>query len=420
MKLLFVLLAMMTWTVESKNSVRLTDDSTVPYDIEVSYANTYNKGQVLAGDVATLTLSHMDGIMINGIEVYVKSNKSGGAGTFTVTANGQTTATKTGTFKDWFGAYDNENYHALSLLTNAMKGMNDLSITLVGSANSLHIEKYVISWTTRPAHTVTLMNGSRVYATLTEEAGMQGVLLPSMPDTAQWQFIGWSSREFWETPDELYMLYPAGERFYMNEDRTLWATYRFKCVPEEEYMTDLESGVYQYVNRAASIALTGVPEDGWMEFDIVKHNAPEQYYAVTFASPDTAYIVHEATGTPIGYSGTDMAAVASPWLVYHDGEETLFYMTSGTKTYVLWLNIMDAYGEIYAGLMQAKISGGSPMSLMHVALPCNDEVTCHPGETQGIGEVTDESLQLTGERVLMHFGNYDLMIKDGQKYIRKK
>ena len=67
MKLLLVLLAVMTWTVESKNAVSLSDDSTVPYDIEVGYGCTYQKGDVRANDTATLVLSHLEGITINGI-----------------------------------------------------------------------------------------------------------------------------------------------------------------------------------------------------------------------------------------------------------------------------------------------------------------------------------------------------------------
>ena len=149
MRLLLVLLAMMTWTVESKNSVSLSDDSLVPYDIEVSYANTGRKGDVTANDTATLVLGHLEGIPINSIEVYVKSNKASGAGTFTVTADGQTVATKSGSFQEWFGGYDNESYHALSLLNSPQNDVDELKISLVGIANSLHIEKYVITYSER-------------------------------------------------------------------------------------------------------------------------------------------------------------------------------------------------------------------------------------------------------------------------------
>ena len=40
MRLFLILLSVMTGTVESKNAVQLTEESTVPYDIEAAYSNT--------------------------------------------------------------------------------------------------------------------------------------------------------------------------------------------------------------------------------------------------------------------------------------------------------------------------------------------------------------------------------------------
>ena len=74
---------------------------------------------------------------------------------------------------------------------------------------------------------------------------------------------------------------------------------------------------------------------------------------------------------------------------------------------------------MYAGLLSAKV-GTSPMSLMtQIAVPCCEEITCHP-EGQGIEEVHGEGFMVHGELVLMHFGNYELVIIDGRKQIRKK
>lgn len=292
MKLLLVLLATMTWTVVDKNTVHLSDDSTVPYDINVSYSNTYNAGHVRTGDVATLSLSNLNGITIESVSLAMRSNKNAGAGQISVMADNTSLANMS---VNWQSVSN-----AVQVFSGQKNNVNALTITVSGTQNSLYVDAFTITYASRPAYTVTLMNGSRVYATLTEEAGMQGVLLPSMPDTAQWQFIGWSGIEFWETPDYLYALYPAGERFDMNSDRTLWATYRFNNIPEEVYATELESGIYQYVNRAVEIALTGVPEDGRMDFNSIQHNDPNQYYDITFTAENTAFITHHATQTPIG------------------------------------------------------------------------------------------------------------------------
>ena len=111
MNLLLVLLSVITFTVETKNSVTMTGDGAWPYDISVIYDCSYQTGHVRAGDVATLTLGNLGGMAIEQIEVYVKSNKDAGAGTFEVQANGETVSTKSGTLKNWVGMFDNVNYY---------------------------------------------------------------------------------------------------------------------------------------------------------------------------------------------------------------------------------------------------------------------------------------------------------------------
>ena len=83
--LLLVILSVMTWTVENKNTVKLTDASTTPYDIEASYANTYNKGQLRLGDEATLTLKNMGGVSVERVSLAMRANAKSGSGSITVT-----------------------------------------------------------------------------------------------------------------------------------------------------------------------------------------------------------------------------------------------------------------------------------------------------------------------------------------------
>lgn len=412
MKLLLVILAVMTWTVKDKNNVSLSDDSTVPYDIEVSYTNTYNKGHVRAGDVATLNLTNLGGITVEKISLAMRSTQGAGAGTVTVVADNTQLANTTVTWQNVSSD--------VQVFAGQKQNVRALTIIVTGSQNSLYVDAFTITYAPRPAYTVTLMNGNRIYTTMTEPSGMHGVVLPGLPDTAQWHFIGWCEMELWSA-HTLPQLYPANKKFYPEANCTLWATYQFNDTPEQVYATELESGTYLYVNREAEIALTGIPQNGRMEFDILDASEQNQYYDITFASPDTAFITHHSTGTPIGYSGTSMASTPSPWLVYHNDEETIFYIIVNNRNYVLWLNIMSGDGsEFYAGLKQA-IPNNSPLALLLPQLEDNNPlITCHPESPQSIEEVTSDGLQVTGERVLMRFGNYDLMIKDGQKYLRKR
>ena len=180
MRLLFLILSVMTWTVESKSNV--SGEGEWPFDIEVGYSCTYQKGDVRAGDTATLVLSNLGNLSIEQVEVFVKSNKSSGAGIISVVGNEQLLARKDGTFKEWTGSYDNETFHPIAMLSEYCHGINELVISVVGTENSLHIEKFSVTYQMAPAHSVTLMNGTNVYKVMSEEKGGAGILLPSLPD----------------------------------------------------------------------------------------------------------------------------------------------------------------------------------------------------------------------------------------------
>ena len=90
--------------------------------------------------------------------------------------------------------------------------------------------------------------------------------------------------------------------------------------------------------------------------EFMDRTALNQLYNFTFnAAKDTAYITHAATGAPIGYDyQCKLVTAASPWRVYHDGNETILYATIANKNYILWLNITDGGGgNSHAGLLPA-------------------------------------------------------------------
>jgi len=417
MKLLLVILSVMSFTVQTKTSVSV--DGTGPYDMQVEYNNTYQKGDVRKDDVAALMLRELGGITVEKVEVYVHSNSAGGAGVFEVRANGYTVGQKSGTFKEWTGAYDNRTNHPVTLVSSNVPNVYDLTIQLIGTANSLHIEKYVITYGNAPAKSVTFMRGDRVYATMTETQGNGGIYLPSVPDSAEWKFRGWSETEFWHS-QTMPTLYPANVQCYPDEDCTLWAVFEYSTGEQEAgYATVLTDGEYRYVNNDNKKVITGVPAEGIIGNAVLNLSDEKQVYSFRFADSTTAYITHTQTGTPIGYSGTQMAINSAPWKVYHEGEETIFYIENKGEIYVLWPNIADAsLDNLHAGLIQVY-SLSSPMRLLPVIEETGEAYfTCHPEVPMGVEEVKDERTnELTGERVLMHLGTYQLKIKNGKKII---
>lgn len=409
--LLSVLLSLMTFTVESKSSVSAT--GTWPYSMDCAYSCSYQKGTVRQGDTATLWLSGLNNILVDNIDVYVRSNKSSGAGTFNVWGDGKTLASISGTFKEWTGEYDNSSFHPITIFSGEKIPVNELTVSLIGLTNSLHIEKFVIQYDQVSAKTVTLMNGTQVYATKTEEASGEGIWLPSLTNQGNWHFEGWSEIEFWTlytTPD----IYFPGNKFFPKENGTLWAVYKYDTNNDTTYVTDLQSSVYLYVNNQSKVALCGVPKDGKMGFSSINQQDENQYYTIDFVDPDTAYITHTLSGTPIGYTAyMTMTDKPSPWLVYHEGEETIFYTNSKGKTYVLLPIFYDEQLKIQrAGLYNATL-GHSPMRLIQPASAKDASYSCHP-EQQSIEMVPENE----DKQYIIPLGIYQLIIRNGQKYLR--
>ena len=411
MNLLLVLLSVMTFTVETKNSV--TMNGQCPYDMEVAYNCSYQKGQVRSGDVATLTLGNLGGIVIEKIEARVKSNKDSGAGTFEVQVNGNTVITKSGSLKNWVGMFDNQFYHAVCLLESSVSNVNNLTIQLTGSTSSLYIEKYEITYSNGPARTVTLMNGDDLYSTLKEETGGQGVTLPDLPGLTQWQFTGWTESPFESDYTALISLYRSGMKFYPSDDVMLWAVYAYQPAPRG-YATELVSGEYIYLHTFDKKAMSGLPENGKADVRAANTDDVSQCYSFVFDLPgDSATIRYAYTGEYIGYSGTKLATKKSKWAVFHEGDKTAFYISVSGKTYMLYPGIWDNDAE-YTKLIQVLDISLAPTALLSTA-PQNEETwySCFPARQQAV-----ESPAVEGREVIVPFGIYELHIQDGHKKLR--
>lgn len=415
--LLLILSAIMSWFVTSKNTI--SGEGEFPSGIEVHYACTYQKGDVRANDTASISFANMGAISIERIEVYVKSNKTAGAGNFTVVANSETVATKTGTFKDWTGAYDNSEYHAISLLSSPLANVRNLSIELVGTTNSLHIEKYVIQYTQAPPRTVTLMAGGTEFAVMKETAGGKGIELPILPDVENWHFMAWTANPFNQISTMPTSWINAG--WYMpQEDCTLWAVYEYKKVEEQLIVTNLQNGIYVYTNLAENgRTMSGSVIDGMADSEELDLQDMNQWYEVNFEADGTATI-QTLNNDYIGFSGTKLSPVKSYWQVFHEGNKTAFYTIVDEKTYILWPNVMlydnetDTY---YSATQMASTTNLDQTSTVLLSTESILEVpmfTCYPEYGLGI----ENTSVVMNELVLMRFGNYELIIRNGQKELR--
>ena len=413
---LTIILSILTLTVDNKNTVVATGD--IPPSVQASYNCSFQKGTVRQGDEAVLELSYLAGMTISQVDVYIRSNQSGGAGTWSVIIDGQTIAMKSGSFDQWFGAYDNTRYHPLSLLPKTYQGVQEMTIRLQGSVNSLYIEKYVIAYTPAPAHSVTLMRGNEVYQTLTETTGGAGVFLPSMEDYNGWRFIGWSETEFRQTSTRPALIAP-NTQCYLLTNVTLWAAYE-SILPEDSiYVSKLTDGEYLYVNTQSQMALSGVPDkNGQMVPGFMDRTALNQLYNFTFnAAKDTAYITHAATGAPIGYDyQCKLVTAASPWRVHHEGNETLLYATIANKNYVLWPDKRDGNGNNPQTVLLPADPQSSMLKLVFQASENEQVYTCHPES----GMAFERIQETQKNEYVLPFGCYDLIIRNGEKELRMR
>lgn len=410
--LLSILSLIMTWTVETKSTISSSGD--VPAAVQAVYACSYQKGTVRNGDNATLTLSGLGGVAIERIEMHMRSNKSAGAGVISVYADGARIAQKEGSLRDWIGKYDNSAFHPIEVFVGQQTIHDSLVIHLAGTTNSLYVEKYVITYQQAPAYTATLMEGDDLHTTLTEAVGGAGVLLPSLPDKEIWQFMGWTATSF-EAADVCPELYLPNTRIYPTDDMTLWAVWRYMQDNEELYLTDMQSGDYIYANTDNQLAITGVVENGRMQQALINPLESNQIYHIDFdPSAQTATIQHLLTDQYVGYKDATLVAEPTEWLVWQEGNKTVFYTLYDGKKYVLWQNMIDEQsGQRYAGLYATNDVSKTPTALIYPQQQSEQLYTCYPEENMAV-----ESVTTTTNEIIVPFGIYEIHIIRGEKYIR--
>lgn len=404
MKLLLILLNLiMSFTVTSKDSV--SGDGTFPYDMDVNYSNTYKKGQVRNGDTAVIVLGHLEGINVAKIEVEMKGNKTSGKGTFFVKENGQQVAQKN-------IANLSDEMVTVDLMVPAKDDVDAMEIMLVGTENSLYINKYIITYDMNAPNEVTLMKGNEEVKVLT---GLT-VELPSLEDEGEWHFIGWTTTPFYVQTEPLRDLIAAGT-YQPEEDMTLWAVYRHQATWEQLAVTDLQDGIYIYANSISGRAMRGSVWDGKTQAAEVNMNDELQWYEMLFDEQGFATIrlLYIYGYEYIGFEGTKLVRAASKWNVYHEGHKTAFYTIVNSKTYILWPdNFYEQDGTYGAKLIQTNDLSVTPTVLQQQEQTIT--MTCYPEIGFGMETIPDERLEIS-EEWYIPLGNYRLVIKDGKKQL---
>lgn len=407
----------MTLTVQDKRTVKA--EGTWPYDMEAVYSCTYQKGDVRSGDTATLSVNGLDGVTIEKVQVYVKSNKSAGAGVITMMADGQQIYQTEGTYKEWFGAYNNTDYQPIGW--SGKRKVNALEVQVIGTTNSLHIEKYEITWTQEltQAYSVTLITDKEQEVLSETEVG-SGVLLPKRADKDGWYFAGWTHSELTEATDEQPEIRKAGERYYPKKDETLWAVWTDVQQPTWERQATPEDGYY--VLEVRDYILTGDVNNGLMTLVTDDAVYTDDLYYLDFNTADTTCTIRNyASKAYVGYNATaeELRPAESVWH-YRVLQDSTWLFIAKEMEGRIWILFQKLEQEV-AWLSDYSL-GANPSDAWSLYRVLDPEQTpywwSHPS-TEGV-ELTNEGMnELTNERVVL-VGIYELHIHNGKKQLRLK
>ncbi len=135
-----------TYTVTGKSKVEASGD--VPPESTAEYSQTYGTaGQATKDNSMTLTLKGYEGMTITGLTLSMKSNKSAGAGSLSVTCQDAVIASiEDSAFNvGWSDAYTQEYVDVTPEVTpTAVTG--DVTITIAASVNSLYCQSYTVQF----------------------------------------------------------------------------------------------------------------------------------------------------------------------------------------------------------------------------------------------------------------------------------
>lgn len=346
-------------TVESYHAVRMSGD--VPDGVEASFFSTTQiAGRITADNTATLTLSGMEGMTIRSLALYMRSNKSAGAGSFQMYTEDWMVATISDapfSASSWNGAFCSDSLVRIDVPMSAFRLRGELTMEITASANSLYIGRYEMAYSLPEPSlgVVAFETGTSQYiADMTETYHGGGVILPTVqsPD-ADWNFLGWTTCLVPPTI-QCPEYFQAGSCYYPKGRTTLYALYRYGESSYDVYSIDsLSSGVYALVNYGYSCLMTGPVTNHYVGARNVEIEAviDESFYFIPSdaVTEDCRYVLtctsegitlmHEQTGRFVGYTSG-----SSPTL---RPEENVWTVYSGANGSVMLCHGLNSNGIAY-------------------------------------------------------------------------
>ena len=370
----------LTATVTAYNKASLSGDA-MP-DMEVTFTNTYkSKGSVRKGDEAVLTVSGWETCTIKSVTVWMKSNKTSGAGRMAVYAGDELLMSRSGDFKDWQGAggYSTE-YVPFSTTTGLqMQKGGVLTVEIQGSANSIHLDGIDVVYELPEPETQCVHfewdNGhGRQTTTLCETTAGAGITLPRLVEeglniSGDWTLVGWSKQPVTEATYAQPFYSQLNKTYYPDGETTLYPVYKEQSAMQligqdgerqdgeyvlamkwdEEETYRMMTGKVTDKNLQSEPCLVDEAEDG--NRYLFASSVPEESRYLLRFSNDSVYITHKATDAAIGYTGNKLSATKNKgWKILEcDNHSVALFCTFGTDGlgYALYRNVLQAFTYTY-------------------------------------------------------------------------
>ena len=435
-----------TYTLSSTTTVEVS--GTTPESASHLYARSADsgqKGQMTAGNATCLTLTGWEGCTIHSLALQMRSNTSSGKGSLSVQiGDNKLWEIHNQSFADsiWNGAYSTDWVSIQRDLFHAIQEGEDIEIIISATENSLYIHSYTLTYS--PAapkpYTVEFITGlDSVPPAMTQSAIGAPIVLPEWTDTVDWYFLGWSTQEI-ERADHCPDLLPAGTSFLPTSNTRLWAIYTDNT--HLSATTDYVSGDYiitqihplteQISGKDMGWALYSTVQNGEIPLqslslpygeDSIRHLhsdiATDMIYTISFLSDSTLTIQHTTSQLPIGYQARTLSATPAEWhyRLLDDGSLAIYYLHNGTS-YALWLGFGSQATHTNAVAYSQKIALSTWVKDGFWLYPAIiAEYTAWPLGKWNALEKTEVTLPLSLEYT-MYFGPYQLVIKDGKKYLQ--
>ena len=419
----------------------MTASGDVPAGATAAYVCTYQKGTISAGNTATLTLTGWQNVDVSKVVLYMKSNKTSGAGSLSMKADDVVVwSIPNAGFNSsaWASGYRTDYVPVTHTFRTPVSG-TVLSIEVKATESSLYISHYEIEYTrhTPVPHTVTYETGidTEHFLPVTESAAGEGIILPDIAwQEEDWYFLGWTtSPVIEETKCPPYE--QAGTRLFPKEDMTLYALYTNQLNHRWTAATELQSGRYLMTSPVFKSSFHGDAASGYIPLtashvtSATVAGEPAYVYTIADWETDEVYyleiladsmltIRNELSGNYLGVRQNKVASARYEWQyrTYSDGT-LLLYSSSEQGEYVL--QIAESLDKMeWAKLSRTTINDRPNGNLCLFYLP-NSETdakwSSYPQRILPVGETyLDGKPQPSYD---IHFGNYILRIQNQKKYL---